>query len=435
MEINSDISDIKDLLDSIKKYYKVKLPKLHGQVDLNIKKRRDNSFLVRVKSQNIKYLSTHNIYDMDTTFIVDNKSNIKIEYYRFRIDENGYMSRFFSDKKSYLSLKDKKIAVKKLWINNQLLFTGDYNFLDSRGNFNLSATKYSYKNQDFDFLVDLNLNGNIDKEKINIFGNIDVFGNMITYEVVGSDIVEDSDIIIIQDKPKVEEDSFLKNLKLDVKINSKKALKYISKDINIEFFNDLRIIKNYDDDTLITGMTTITKGYYQMEDKYFTLDESHIYFAGDPKKPLLDIKANYKKDEYIVHIFISGSTDEPIVNFTAEPYLTQQEILSLILFDGTGSRDGGGAEAYTLLGGTFAKGLIKSLGIDVDHLLLGTDSQDNLSFEIGRKISKDITVIYQHENGKDGVKARIEHNKNFETDIIIQPPNSSSVEFLYKYSK
>ena len=115
--------------------------------------------------------------------------------------------------------------------------------------------------------------------------------------------------------------------------------------------------------------------------------------------------------------------------------MTQQEILSLILFDGTGSSDGGGAEAYTLLGGTFAKGLMKSLGIDVDHLLLGTDDKDDLSFEIGKKISKDITIIYQHENGRDGVKARIEHSNNFETDIIIQPPNSSSIEFLYKYSK
>ena len=439
-EIKSNL-DIDKLLTSIKKYYKIKLPKLYGQIDLDVQKNSKGSFLIRLKSQNIKYASDKkentsliNIYDIDTTFTVDNQFNIEIERYKFRIDENGYMNRFFSDKKSYLSFGGKELFIKELWINNQLLFTGAYNFLDSKGNFNLQATQYSYKNQDFDFLVDLSLDAKIDKEQVDVSGDVDIFGNLISYEVAGSDIVEDSDIIIFQEVLQ-EEESALDNLRLDLKINSKKPLKYISKDTNIEFFNDLSILKNDNSDIIVMGMTTITKGYYQMENKYFTLDESHIYFAGDPKKPLLDIKANYKKDEYTVHIFISGSTEEPIVNFTAEPYLTQQEILSLIIFDGTGSSDGGGAEAYTLLGGTFAKGLIKSLGIDVDHLLLGTDENDDLSFEIGRKISKDITIIYQHENGRDGVKARIKHTENFETDIIIQPPNSSSVEFLYKYSK
>ena len=43
-----------------------------------------------------------------------------------------------------------------------------------------------------------------------------------------------------------------------------------------------------------------------------------------------------------------------------------------------------------------------------------------------------MTFILQHKNGKDGVKVKIDHNLNFETDIIIQPPNTSSIEFLYK---
>jgi len=115
--------------------------------------------------------------------------------------------------------------------------------------------------------------------------------------------------------------------------------------------------------------------------------------------------------------------------------LTQQEILSLILFDGTGSSSGKGAEAYTLLGGTFAKGLIKSLGIPVDHLLLGQDRNQQLSLEVGGKVSKNISVLYLHKDGLNGAKVRIEHSKSFETDIVIQPPNTSSIEFLYKQDR
>jgi len=75
---------------------------------------------------------------------------------------------------------------------------------------------------------------------------------------------------------------------------------------------------------------------------------------------------------------------------------------------------------------------MKSLGINVDHLLLGTDANDELSLEVGRKVSKDITIMYMLKDGKNGAKVRIEHNRNFETDIIVQPPNTSSIEFLYK---
>ncbi len=427
VELKSESLDINRLLKSISKHYRVKLPKIYGQLNLDILQNSKDSFDIRIQSKKIRYESI-NIYDIEMKFSVDKKGNVEIDSYKFRVDENGYMSRFYSNKKLYLTFIDNKISIKEFWINNQLLLSGLYDIADSKGDFNLKAKQFSYINRDFDFLVDLDLDAKIDKERIRVSGDIDIFGNLISYEVVGSDIVEDSDIIILQDK-KDKSNSILDNLSLDIKINSKKPLKYISKDTNIEFFNDLSILKKYNSDILVTGMSTVSKGYYQLEDNYFTLDESHIYFAGDPKKPQLDIKANYKKDEYTIQIFISGTPDEPIVNFTAEPYLTQQEILSLILFDGTRRGDG-----YTLLGGTFAKGLMRSLGIDVDHLLLGSDENDNISFEIGQKISKKITVIYQHQNGRDGVKARIEHSKSFETDIVIQPPNSSSVEFLYKHS-
>ena len=78
---------------------------------------------------------------------------------------------------------------------------------------------------------------------------------------------------------------------------------------------------------------------------------------------------------------------------------------------------------------------MRALGISVDHLILGQGIDEKLSLEVGKKISDNITVIYQHNNGKDGVKVKVDHNKNFETDIIIQPPDSSSIEFLYKQDR
>ena len=439
LKFNSNIENLQKVLSTLSQYYKIEFPNIEGKLDIEVVKNADDSLQVALKTPNLKYISDDtssvtNIYDIDALFIIDKNFNIEINHYKFKIEENEYLSSFYSDKKAYLSLKDDVLLIKEFWINDKILVEGNYTFSSLIGEIKLQSKKYSFKNKDFDLLFDFDVNVTIDGSFFDILGGIDIFGNTINYEVIGSNIVEDADIIIIQELIENEK-SILNNFQLNLKIESKNFLSYISKDINIEFFNELSVIKNYSSDIMVTGMSTITKGYYQMEDKKFNLKESHIYFAGDPKKPLLDIKANYEKDEYTVHIFISGSTEEPIVNFNSEPYLTQQEILSLILFDGTGTSSGDGAEAYTLLGGTFAKGLIKSLGIDVDHLLLGTDSNDDFSFEIGRKISENVTVMYLHEDGRDGAKVRIEHNKNFETDIIIQPPSTSSIEFLYKQTR
>ena len=429
----SNIKNIKNLSLMIEKYYDIKLPQIEGDIDLNVIQNKSGLLKFLLKSPKLTYLngSKLDIKNIDTKFTLDSNGDIVIEKYRFKLDTNPYFSDFYSDKDSYLNFKDNQLIVKSLWLNNIAFVKGSYNLEHSSGDFHVKSKEFPFITKDFDLLFNFDVHVKIRKELIDVEGDVDILGNTVHYDITGSNIVKDPDIIVVQEQLK-EQESALQNLKLYLKIKSIKPLKYYGLNTNIEFYNELQIIKEYKTDLMVTGMSTITKGYYEMEDKHFILNESHLYFAGDPKKPLLDIKADYEKDEYLIHVFISGSTEEPIVNFNSEPYLTQQEILSLILFDGTGSSNGQGADAYTILGGTFAKGLIKSLGINVDHLLLGTDSNDELSLEVGRKVSKNIMIMYMHEDGKDGAKVRIEHSKKFETDIIIQPPSSSSIEFLYK---
>jgi hypothetical protein len=433
LALTLNVKRLETLLPEIERYYNIALPKLKGAVDLTVKKRENALLRFTVKSPKVTYLTDTplEIKTIDSRFTIDRGGNIVIEKYRFRVDTNPYFRDFYAHKKSYLSFRDGTLFIKKLWFNNQAEIEGRYEIEKLSGDLVVKAKKFPFINKEFDLLFDIDAKVKMRKKLIDVDADINILGNSVHYDIEGSGIAEDADIIVVQEM-KNNQESALKNLKLYLKIKSEKPLKYYGSDTQLEFFNELRVVKNYKSEMMVTGMTTVTNGFYQMEDKRFVLNESHLYFAGDPRKPLLDIKASYEKDQYLVHIFISGTTEEPIVNFNSEPFLTQQEILSLILFDGTGSSSGQGAEAYTLLGGTFAKGLMKSLGIDVDHLLLGTDANDALSLEVGRKISKDITIMYMLKDGKNGAKVRIEHNRNFETDIIVQPPNTSSIEFLYK---
>ncbi len=462
ININTYIQNLNRFTKAVNKYYNIKIPKIDGKVDINIKINSNNKTNISLKSKNLLYGSLRG--DIDAKIDIDKNRQIYIDFatkelnidtkgkqpivfhklsaklsiignqividrYSFRF-YNEYISHFFSTKKSYLVYDNNIIYAKKVWLRDNILVKGNFNINKMIGDMDIVSNNFHFKNSDFDLLSRFNLNLKIDKNKLFLKGLVELLGNKINYKVIGSGISEDSDIIILENKSQ-QTSTMLNNLKLNVQIKNKIPLKYKTDNIDIDFSNDVTIIKDYYKDFKLLGTTTINRGYYKQDNKKFFLGESYIYFSGNPKKPMLDIKAIYNKEQYSIQIFISGSPQDPIINFNSDPYLTQEQILSLILFDSTGENSGSGTELYALLGGTFAKELMKSLGISVDHLVLGQGVDDQLSVEVGQKISKNITIIYLHNNGKDGVKIKVDHNKHFETDILMQP-QSSSIEFLYK---
>ena len=438
IRLESHSINLQNTFKTLQQYYRFEAPTVQGNVDIVLTQNSKQQFSCHIKSKNIKYLSykggnlsVFNLYNINTNFTFDKDLNIVLNRYHFNIDKNEYIYRFFSKKRSYLSFKNGNLHIKKLWVNDIILINGDYNIEKRRGVLYVKATPYHFNNKSFDLIFNVDVKAKILEDKFDVSGNVDILGNSIQYELPSTEIIEDSDIIIVQDMLK-DTEAPLQNLKLYLKINSSKPLHYIGDGVEVSFLNDISVVKNYKQHMLITGMTTIKDGYYELEGKHFIIDESHLYFAGDVKKPLLDIKADYIKDQYIIHIFISGTSDEPILNFNSNPYLSQQEILSLILFDETGTNNGKGTEAYTLLGGTFVKGLMQSLGININHFVLGADEKDQFSLEVGGEIYKNISLLYLNRDGANGVKVRVEHNKHFESDIIVMPPNTSSIEFLYK---
>ena len=373
---------------------------------------------------------TQEIHKLSTNFSIF-EENITLHNYSFYLRNNPYIRHIFSKKPAYLTYQNGTIYSKELWFNDQINITGHYVIPTKKGKLRLQSDYFPYSDKDFDLATSFKLLLQLDKERVYVNGNVKLLGNQINYALSNLGLSEDSDIVIVQEM-KEKEESILNNIKLYVTVENEIPLKYRTKEIHLNLLNEITIVKEYNKDINLLGKTKISKGYYLQEDKKFFLDESYIYFYGNPKDAVLDIHANYVKDKYKIKIFISGSSSDPIINFSSEPYLTQREILSLILFDTSASNSGAGTAVYAMLGGLFAKELIKNLGVPLDHFLLGEGIDERLSLELGEKISDDVTVIYQHENGRDGVKVKIDHNLNFETDIIIQPPHASSIEFLYK---
>ncbi len=65
------------------------------------------------------------------------------------------------------------------------------------------------------------------------------------------------------------------------------------------------------------------------------------------------------------------------------------------------------------------------MGLKLDHLVLSGSG-----FEVGKKISDKITVIYDQEK-KSSVKVRVQNTKHIETDILFGT-NSRSADIFYK---
>jgi translocation and assembly module TamB len=83
------------------------------------------------------------------------------------------------------------------------------------------------------------------------------------------------------------------------------------------------------------GKFNLFKGNVELADKVFKFTRGEVVFDGSIKTPLLDAEVMRKIGGYNVKIQLAGRPKEPKLFFLSEPALTQEEILSLILFGKT----------------------------------------------------------------------------------------------------
>jgi translocation and assembly module TamB len=84
---------------------------------------------------------------------------------------------------------------------------------------------------------------------------------------------------------------------------------------------------------IVTGTATVVRGTYSFAGKRFTLDRGTIRFEGGPlADPQLDISASTTVNGITAVINITGTGQHPQIEFTSDPALPQDEVLSRLLF-------------------------------------------------------------------------------------------------------
>lgn len=431
-----DIASLKNLLQKIEKI--MHLPKI--PIDAHIKSQ------IGLNMQNLSYSakieSPWIIYEYDKyrflaiTYlnlqIVGNPKNITINYYAFTLPNHG----FYATKNSVINLTKSKIEIKEFWIEDKIKITGFYTF-DNIGKFKIKTSKYRYSSIEGVANFDANLKVNVDNLKVYAEGEINIYNAKIAYNPTRIRTVEDDDIIIVDKEEDYKKSAFFKeNVALNVHIINKKPIIYEIKDLKAKINNDITIWKEYQKDLEILGQLVVNEGIYNYGNKIFKIKKSEIDFYGLPTNPFLNIQVEYEKDPYIIYIHILGDVENPIITFESEPYLAQNDILALILFDSKLSsllfKTASGDKFTGILSNLFIKDLVKSFGLKLDKFSLIT-SGSRIGFEIGKKIADKITILYKNDEIST-IVIRYKTGKNLQSEVTITP-NKNSIDLYYKIEK
>ncbi len=435
LKLSADINSLRELQDEILKVYKFKKLPVDAQISFEIttdpktfKSRIDiNSPWFLYEYEKNRFLVTENFKSL----IYADPKQIDIKNYSFNIIEK----RFFAKKESNIYLNEQNITIDRFYINDKAFVKGFYKSREKKGVFRLKAKRFKYKANEGKITLNSDISLFIDKKSQKAEGKIDIEDALVTFKPPNNYQVNDKDIIIINKNRQSKKDKKDDNLSIDIKITNKKPVVYKTDDIEIEANVDLTLWKEAKKSLEILGMTKILKGKVVKENKLFKIDHGELLFGGDPSNPYLNIDILHEKRPYEITITVTGTLESPVILFSSDPYLSQSDILSLILFGTTSSQltSGNGSasnQAISMFGNALAKDLADSLGIKLDRLALNTKEDGSIGVEIGKKVSKNVTIIYRNDVVST-IVIQYEHSPRFETDITIKP-SSSGIDFIYK---
>jgi len=329
------------------------------------------------------------------------EKQLRIDRYRLDIMHHAV----YSEKPSYISIDDNAtIHLRPFRIFDTLLLTGAFNPLTHSGRLKLFSERFRYESEEGTITAKVDINAAFDSnETQTIEGEVIIFDGLITAAIQNDYTISDKDIIIIQD---IKPPSKFKR-SINIVISSPHHITYRHDGIEAEVVPDFTIYQEPFKPMQLLGMVHINSGEVQTGDRHFELLKSDIYFHGDnPINPYLNVHLRYTTIDYIdIDIFAANTLNSPVFVFTSSPPMSQNDILSYLLFGGTAAStfEGSGEDASAvsvsaMLLGTGLKTIFTdATGIRVDTLNILTDKEGGLGYEIGARFSKDIRLVYKND--------------------------------------
>jgi translocation and assembly module TamB len=401
INIESKIPSLKKLIANIFKDSFDANDVYDAHVDLHANVKFDEKLRIKTELKIPLYVVE---VDTQTSHIVENialetsyeDEKLVIENYFFQYKKHD----FYSKKASTINFdKDFNMMLEELWLYDTILIKGFVNKETLEGNVTLTSEKFEYIGADANVRAKIDLVATFSPKLQKVEGKIALLDGVISYKPVTDYAIEDSDIIIIQDIKQGKESHLLINIQVD----SIKPIAYKIKDVNLMVTPDITLFQEAGSAFQVLGVLTINEGDATFSGKKFEFDKSEIYFNGHkPINPQLNLNIHHHTIDYIdIEIYVTNTLEDPVIIFSSKPALSQNDIMSYILFGESASSmfdPTSDASKSSLLLASGLKQLVNETSpIHVDTLNVLTNKEGTLGYEIGSRFNEKIRIVYKND--------------------------------------
>ena len=315
--------------------------------------------------------------------------------------------RLYSKKPSIISLaKRNKIVLKEFWVYDNLLVGGELNYSDMSADVTLKSDKFHYKSDDANVTLRAEIKVFADSNGLErISGDIEILGGVITYAPKKEYAIKDEDIIIIQDikPPKKEHEK----RELNIRVHSSHPIGYKIKDVELLITPNIVLYQDAGKAMQILGALQIHSGSVIISEREFEFEQSEIYFYDEHyMNPYLNLNLHYYTlDNIDIEIYVTNRVESPVWIFSSNPQMSQDDIISYILFGEAASsvfdaseKKSGSSLGTLALGAGLKELLNRSSNLKIDTLNILTNEEGTLGYEIGKRFGKRVRLVYKNDD-------------------------------------
>ncbi len=194
------------------------------------------------------------------------------------------------------------------------------------------------------------------------------------------------------------------------------------------------------------GEVVVREGTFSIYGRSLDIERGRLLFAGGPiDNPGIDVRAQRTIDETVVGVDIGGTVHDLEVNLFSNPHMRENEILAFLVVGKSMSKTSSEEEENALSAATASLGLLgadalvggigKHIPLDEIHLEGSRDAED-MSIVVGKNITKDLFIGYDHNffdsTGEFRARYNLGRGFSFETRSSV---DSTSGDLLYSIER
>jgi translocation and assembly module TamB len=174
--------------------------------------------------------------------------------------------------------------------------------------------------------------------------------------------------------------------------------------LDVELEGDLSV--QYREAPVITGQLNAAQGQLYLLGRSLSVDKGEVIFFGKEEiNPTLDISLSTKIDETLIRVNVVGTLNEPELNLSSEPEMTEADIMSyLVLGRPTGEIDDSQSalvkDRAAEIAAVFSRGVLQEklgqqFGVDMVSIQQGSAPNSGDALIIGKYLSPDVLLKYE----------------------------------------